>query len=109
MVDAASATSRGREKGLEMNSIRGGAATRGHAELSTFNTGGVGESPCHLWPPGPAGRGPVSHSGKLGEFGSSLVGLGKSQVVEGLEKSERGDMASENLVAPLVNHLLLNK
>jgi hypothetical protein len=107
MVDAASATSRGREKGLEMNSIRGGAATRGHAELSTFNTGGVGEYPCHLWPPGPAGRGP--DSGKLGEFGSSLVGLGESQVVEGLEKSERGDMASENLLTPLVNHLLLNK
>lgn len=42
-------------------------------------------------------------SGKLEEFGSSLVGLGETQVVEGLENSERGDVACENLVAPLVN------
>lgn len=39
-------------------------------------------------------------------FGNSLVGLGKSQVVEGLEKSGRGDVARENLVAPLVNKSL---
>lgn len=37
------------------------------------------------------------------EFGSSLVGLGETQVVEGLEKSERGGVAGENLVTPLVS------
>lgn len=43
------------------------------------------------------------------EFGSSPVGLGKPQVEEGLEKSERGDVASENLGAPLVSKSLFVK
>lgn len=92
-----------------MDYVRGWAATHGHTELSTLNTGEAGESPCHLWPPRSCWERSCVPWWETRKFGSSLVGLGESQVIEGLEKSERGDMASENLVAPLVNHFLLNK